>query len=640
MDFIIHSARNLLQKHFAVDLNNGDVEVLDIGGGEFLIRLFELGLLDRMSEKHESYIRVDKPMNQHRSAREDLEDRRTRRVRVIIGSPPYSASWAIYGNDNQSISDKYLNARINDTYLAQSRTHHKASLYDSYIRSLRWASDRLGDAGIIAVITNAGFLRSEAGAGIRASLAAEFNEIWCFDLRGNARTLGGRRRKEGGGVLGEGFRASAAIMILIKNPCVAGTTIRYRDIGDYLTREQKMDILKKHQSVDRILDWQIILPDKHHDWLDQRLDSFTQYVPMGDRDVKHGESGAAVFKTYSSGVCTSRDSWMYNSSKPNLAHNITRMTDHCNKQNLDNPTIDPKLTKWDAELCFKLRRLGCPVYFDSAKIRLVMYRPFFKQYLYFDQTFNRRLHLTPEFFPECDSVNLVICVSGKSTDEFSVFVTDITPDARLLFNTQCFPLFIYDKDGRHDNISDSTLSEYETYHKSVTKRDLFYYVYGILHHLGYRKKFTNNLTRELPRIPMAPDFEAFSDAGRQLAYLHLGYETCKRHDLGKPKFVPTKFTKLSFGWKSDAKKRFRDCTIIRADGAVLFDNLPETSYRVNGRTPVEWIVDRYRVTTDEESGIVNDPCTGTDIVTIIERAVHVGLESERIIANLPSDFEP
>ena len=193
-----------------------------------------------------------------------------------------------------------------------------------------------------------------------------------------------------------------------------------------------------------------------------------------------------------------------------------------------------------------------------------------------------------------------------------------------------------------DNITDYALKEYREHYRNnnISKLDIFYYVYGILHHPGYREKFANNLTREFPRIPMAPIFKAFRDVGRQLADLHVGYETCKRHDLGKPKFSPKKFTKLSFGWKKDGENQVRDRTVIRVDGTVLFDNVPETSYRVNGRTPVEWIVDRYRVTTDKESGITNDPCTGTDIVAVIERAVHVGLESERIISSLPKEFEP
>lgn len=388
-------------------------------------------------------------------------------------------------------------------------------------------------------------------------------------------------------------------------------------------------------------DWQNILPDKYHDWLDQRHDDFVKHLLLSNKDTQNRQVSMSVFKTCSYGVATGRDSWAYNSSKHKLADNMSKTIEYCNKQNPNNPQIDSKQIKWDATLESKLMWLGSAV-FNSDKTRVAAYRPFFKQYLYLDKTFNRGLYLIPKFFPACNFNNLVICITYKPIGEFSALVTDVTPDQHLLSHTYCFPFFIYDDNGQKYNISDSAMSKYWDYYnkKSITKHDLFYYVYSILHHPGYQEKFANNLTREIPRIPMAPDFTAFSSAGRHLADLHLGYETCKRHDLGTPKFLPKKFTKLSFGLKTDGTKRVRDRAVIRADGSVLFDNVPETSYRVNGRTPVEWIVDRYRVTTDKESGITNDPCTGTDIVAVIERAVHVGLESERIIKSLPKEFEP
>ena len=644
VDFILHSVAHLVKQRFGISLADRTVAVIDLftSSGEFLTRLLELGLLNDMSQEHKNSKFLHKTTDQYSTTYVSSNAQRRLRVRVIVGNLPHSTSQQSYVRGSKNVSYQDLDARINATYLTKARVITAASLHDSYIRALRWASDQVGDAGIIAVITNAGFLMSEAGSGIRASLAEEFNEIWCFDLRGNARTQGERRRKEGDGVFGTDSRASAAIIMLVKYPNAHGCTIRYHDIGDYLTREQKLSLIQRCYSVDGIRDWQNILPDKYHDWLDQRRDDFAKHLPLSDKGAQNRPVGLSVFETYSYGVITGRDSWVCNSSKDKLADNMSRTIAYCNKQNLNKPTIDPKQVKWGAELRDKLSRLESAVSFDDRKIRVALYRPFFKQWLYFDHTFNNRLHLIPKFFPARDSNNLVICITYKSTGVFSALATDVTPDAYILPHACCFPFFIYDNDDQKYNISDSTMSKYWDYYstKSITKHDLFYYVYGILHHYGYRRKFANNLTRELPRIPMAPDFAAFSSAGQQLADLHLGYETCKRHDLGRPKFSPTKFTKLSFGWKKDGEKKVRDRTVIRADGAVLFDNVPETSYRVNGRTPVEWIVDRYRVTIDKESGITNDPCTGTDIVAVIERAVHVGLESERIIKSLPKEFEP
>lgn len=320
---------------------------------------------------------------------------------------------------------------------------------------------------------------------------------------------------------------------------------------------------------------------------------------------------------------------------------MRRHIDYCNRQDPNNPQMNPKRAKWDSHLTNKLRRKKTR--FDKSKIRLYMYRPFFKQWVYFDSTYNQEQPGSPSFFPKGDSKNLTICVPHKFTGEFYALVTDITPDLELVHHGQCFPFYRYDAGGKKDNITDATLSEYRRRYRNdaITKLDIFYYVYGLLHHPGYKKKFASNLIRELPRVPMAPDFAGFRNAGKKLAGLHVDFETCARHDLGRPRFHPAKFSKLSFAARKDAAtgKSVKDKTTIRVDGAVLFDNVPETTYRVNGRTPLEWVVDRYKVTTDKDSGIANDPCTGTDVVAVIERAIHIGLESESIVKALPDEFE-
>lgn len=266
--------------------------------------------------------------------------------------------------------------------------------------------------------------------------------------------------------------------------------------------------------------------------------------------------------------------------------------------------------------------------------------------MYFDVIFNIRRSRMPQFFPKENSKNLVICIPYKINGKFSVTITDIMADLELNHHGQCFPLYTYDGNTEMENILDSILHEYQTHYKGIkiTKIGIFYYVYGLLHHPGYRSKFASNLTKDLPHIPMAPEFAKFRDIGKKLADLHIGYETCKRHDLGRPAFTPKKFSKLSFGSRTvvedDRTRRQTDPSVIRVDGQVLFEGVPQTTYMVNGRTPLAWVVDRYRVTIDEESGIINDPCTGTDIIAVIERAVHVGLESERLIGQLPAEFEP
>ena len=704
IDFIINSVDVLLKKHFGVRFNDRAVKVLDpfAGTGTFLTRLLESGLIDdNLYEKYEKDLFADELIllayyiatvniettysslhkggryvpfkgisytdtlrinpqyrekarhrqeqslidSQFRTAHERIRQQRGSHVHVIIGNPPYSAGQSNYNDENPNVQYPNVDARIKETYLRRSNVQRKASAYDSYIRALRWASDRIGKSGIIAVITNAGFLRSDAGAGIRASLSEEFNEIWCLDLRGNQRTQGETSKREGGKIFGSGSRAAVSITFLVKSPHMKSHTVRYKDIGDYLDREQKLKIVHDAKSIDGINGWTIINPDKHHDWLDQRGDDLSKYTPIGTKSTKSGKNVGAVFRLYSGGVSTSRDVWVYNSSKTSLAKNMKRHIKYCNSQDPKTPTINPTQCKWDEELSDKLRRLGHKAVFDEKKIRTVLYRPFFKQHLYFDPVFNGRQYLTPKFFPKKDTKNLAICVPYKFTGDFYTFITDVTPDLGVVLHSQCFPLYVYEDGSKKENVTDRILAEYHIhYNNKITKNDVFYYVYGILHHHRYKKKFANNLIRELPHIPMAPNFVAFRDAGKKLADLHINFETCARHDLGEPKFTPSKFSRLSFGRKEvderDGRHHIPDPTIMRADGTVLFENVPQTTYRVNGRTPLEWIVDRYRVTTDKDSGVTNDPCTGTDIVAVIERAVHVGLESERIISQLPKEFEP
>ena len=454
---------------------------------------------------------------------------------------------------------------------------------------------------------------------------------------------------------------------------------------------------------------------------------------MGSKDAKAGKPTQSVFKTFSLGVSTNRDVWVYNTSKNTLEKNMNIHINYANEQKDPlNPITNTKKAKFTRGLKTKLKKQKPP--FNKSKIRVVLYRPFFKQWLYFDDSrfYNEDVHLLPKFFPKNDSENLAIAVPYHVDVKFSAIVTDTTPDIQLNKNGQVFPLktknnngggvptpvhrnlciiipykstefsvlitdqYLHDRSqpmlpthgdsrggvpvGNHrpiqdtgrvlsvhnrhdtglgsnpsragipdegddemmvDNITDYALDEYQTHYndKTITKQDIFYYTYGILHHPGYRKKYANNLTRELPHIPMAPDFWAFSKIGKQLADLHLSYETCKRYDLGPPMAEFGKYLKMDFATKKVNGKRVKDPTTLRINGTVIFENIPETHYKVNGRTPLEWAIDRYKIHTDKDSGIVND-ATNVDIIPLIERLVYVGIESDRLVSALPEKFEP
>ena len=700
VDFVIHSVQEALQRRFGMGFGDTRVKVLEpfAGTGTFITRLLASGLLGgSMYQKYKNDLMANEMIllayyiatvniettysslnrgryvpfesmsytdtlrqdpRHHRGGRYAQEqatlegrfgeaNRSVRRqksthVNVIMGNPPYSVGQGSYTDENPNTKYPKIDQRIIDTYVKATKVHNKNSLYDSYIRALRWASDRIGVSGVVAFVTNGSFMRSEAAAGIRASLAEEFDEVWCLDLRGNARTQGELRRREGGSIFGMGSRAPVAVVVLVKTSPGPGpkrpATIRYRDIGDYLTREEKLEAVEKFGSIKGGPGWENIIPDKHNDWLGQRNYRFESYLPIGSKKAKAGKS-VAVFKIYSRGITSNRDTWAYNSSQSILAQNMKQHIEHCNKQNLSKPDMDPKKSQWTADLTDKLK-LSKPN-FNRDNIRISLYRPFFKQYLYFDKVYTGAIVRIPIIFPKNNSDNMVICVPYKFTGEFSTIITNMTPDLQIVRNGQYFPLYVYHNNLKSNNISDSVLQEYRSYYKNnqIKHKDIFYYVYGILHHPIYRGKFANNLTKDLPNIPMAPNFFKFKNAGEKLAKLHLGFDSCKRFKLGKPLEKFGKPHKLSFG-----RKNMRaDKTKLKINAVLVFEDIPQTKYRVNGRTPLEWIVDRYNRTVDKDSGIVNDPLEGMgedDIIAVIERAVYVGVESDRLIAELPDEFEP
>ena len=758
IDFILNSVQHVLKMEFESGFDDRSVKVLDpfTGMGTFLSRLMELELLgDSIYEKYKHDLHANEIMllayyvatvniettysslrqgnkyvpfdgisytdsllsnplwrlgEHHRQmqgklddtfkeAHKRLQNQRGSHLHVIVGNPPYSAGRETFKDMNQNL--KYpIDNRIENTYLKKLKEINPKfgnvnSIYDSYIRSIRWASDRIGNSGVIGFVTNASFILSPTTAGMRACLKEEFTDVWVFDLLGKKGLEGhGRNVFEYPGVSSGGTTTQIAIIILVKNPDKKKHTIHYRALTktDYSGPDKRLEV-KKLGSIQNIKNWRKIEPDKHADWLDKKNPEFVNYLPMGSKDAKAGK-GCALFRAYSLGVATHRDVWVYNSSEKELEKNIKLHIDYCNSQDPDDPKIDPKRGKWTSELTKALKKYGIQK-FDKNKIRVALYRPFFKQNMYFDAVLNSAQYRIPKFFPKPDSNNLVICVPYKGADEnFSTLVTDKTPDLHIIAQNQCFPFKTKNEDLRErerervrtqsvhnstlqdtgrifgvhnghntgsrsgsprpsvpdecdgemiDNITDFALNEYREHYndKKIIKMDIFYYIYGILHHNGYKKKYANNLTRELPHIPMAPDFWQFSKIGKKLADLHLSWETCKRHKLGKPKNKFGKYEKMAFAKKKDIKtgRQVDDKTTLKINGIIIFDNLPETNYRVNGRTPLDWAIDRYKRTVDKDSGIVND-ATDMDVIPLIERLVYVGMESDRLVSQLPKEFEP
>lgn len=460
--------------------------------------------------------------------------------------------------------------------------------------------------------------------------------------------------------------------------------IHYYDIGDYLSREDKLLIIKQFGSIEHI-PWTILQPNEHGDWLNKRSEQFKLYTPL-EPEKKFDQKAKSVFNTFAIGLASNRDTWVYNFSKQAVEKNMATMIDFYNQQQQtyqkavkSNPDLsvedfidtDPTKISWTVNLKKDIERKIAHTYKDD--IRYSMYRPFTKQRLYYDKPFIERIGLSPKLFPTQNHRNLVICVSGiGASKDFSTLITDCIPDLQLQFNGQCFPLYWYDDSTadiadlfsapqsdadryvRRDGVTDWILSTArKQYGSRVTKEDIFYYVYGILHAPDYRTTFAADLKKSLPRLPLVEspdDFWAFSRAGRELANLHLNYETIEPYRQCRVIYAPLttkgdsinyRVEKMRFG-KLDSKTA--DKSVIYYNHAISIENIPAEAYEyvVNGKSAIEWVMERYAITTDKKSGITNDPNDWARehndekyIFNLLLRVINVSVQTVEIVRSLP-----
>lgn len=735
VDFIIHSVNHLLQQEFGQTLGSKGVHIIDpfTGTGTFITRLLQSGLInpEELAHKYKHEIHANEivllayyiaAINIEATYHElvkgkytpfegicltdtfqmyekddlvsaltvDNSARRKRQkkldIRVIVGNPPYSIGQRNENDNNDNVTYPQLDGRIRSTYAARSNATLAKGLYDSYIRAIRWASDRIGNAGVIGFVTNAGWLDSNSSDGLRKCLSEEFSNIYVFHLRGNQRTQGELSRKEGGKIFGSGSRAPIAISLLVKNPQAnAHGQIYFHDIGDYLSREEKLEKISTFGSINGITEtqaWQAIAPDAHGDWLQQRDDSFGEFIVLGD---KKGEA-AKLFENFSLGVVTARDAWCYNSSRSSVESNMQRMVAFYNSElvrfNADHARLDKKAREatldglintdparisWTHNLKQELARDRVLIY-QSGSLIPSLYRPYTKQWLYYSRTFNERVYQMPRIFPSGRALNLVITVNAKHSGNGHIaLISDTLPDLHMNGDSQCFPLYLYDEAqvmpsgglfdeqatppaglSRRDAMTDQGLAHFAAAYPSetLTKEDVFYYVYGLLHSPDYRDRYADNLSKELPRIPFvktAEDYWAFSRAGRALAEWHLNYEKVQPYPLtietkGPLSDADYRVEKMKFAKKGDK-------TTVIYNGKITIKDIPEAAwdYVVNGKAALDWVMERQRVKTDKDSDIVND-ANDWAIETmgnpkyplgLFQRVVTVSLETQKIVAALP-----
>lgn len=620
--------------------------------------------------------------NSERAERELERD-----IQVIVMNPPYSSGQNSANDNNQNEKYPKLDERIAETYAARSTATRKSSLYDSYIRAIRWASDRVRDSGVIAFVSNGSFIDGNAADGLRKCLVGEFSKLYVYNLRGNAYNISGdARKREAGNVFGGGSRTPVAICVLVKDPSHTGEAVlHYRDIGDYLTRGDKLDIIAQEGSIANT-EWEVIVPNEAADWIDHRDEKYDTYQPIGDKATKGKPNTPGVFQLYSLGLATNRDAWVYNFSARAVEENVRRMIEFYNSevdryQQADGPAkkikvndfinFDSTQFSWDRVNKSDVVR-GKKGSFDPSKMRTSLYRPFCKQSIYFDTTnqFNNCVYQLPKIFPtpQHQNVSIVVSIAGKKS--FSTFITDTLPDLHLVGDTQTFSLYTYEpvveEDGgfnlnlgggeivdgytRKENITDATLAAYRSTYgdESIAKEDIFYYIYALLHHPEYREKYAADLKKMLPHIPLVKGFWEYSRIGRALAELHLGYESVEPYPLDEvasspaPEGLEERFEfyrvqKLQFGPKKDR-------TRIKYNGHLTLKGIPEEAheYQVNGKSALGWVVDRYQVKTNTKSLITNDPndyCRAVNdpryIVDLIKRLVTVSLETQKLVGSLP-----
>jgi predicted helicase len=733
VDFIIRSINDVLESEFGKNLGSRGVHIMDpfTGTGTFITRLLQSGLITKQQLLHKFrqelhaneivllayYIasinieatlselmdgtyepfegicltdtfRLNEPHDLVGATLEDnnkrIKKQKTLDIRVIMGNPPYSVGQESGNDKNQNTSYPALDSRIAETYAERSTATNKRALYDSYIRAMRWASDRIGNCGVIGFVTNAGFLDANTANGLRQCLAEEFSSIYVFHLRGNARTSGATRQKEGGNIFDVGSRAPIAISILVKNPSVKEQgRILFYDVGDYLTREEKLTRIAEFGSINGLTvagSWQSIAPDEHGDWLRQRDAKFSDFIPMG---IKKGLAGEKLFQNHSAGLKTNRDAYCYDSSLKKLITRTKSSIDFFNKEvdriskvkeaeREQSINTSSSAFKWCQQTINDALR-GKKMSFNERALRKAIFRPFFSQWVYFDNRLNWSRYLTPWFYPNPEVVNRVIVISGSGgRNDFTCTMCDVIPSVHLtdIDGSQCFPLFIYrdeenpinkdadlfsaplrPKSTRQDGITDGGLKHFQDAYpgKGISKEDLFYYVYGLLHSSDYRARYADTLRKELPRIPRVKDyaaFAAFSAAGRRLSEIHVHFDNQPIYEgvtvnSGNQGLMPEDYrvTQMSFG-------KGKDKTVLHYNDKITLTGIPLEAYDyvVNGKPALDWVVERQCVKTDKDSSIEND-ANDWAIETmdnprypleLFQRVITVSLETMKIVKSLPA----
>ncbi len=708
VDFMVNSVEHLLKTEFGRSLSDTGVHIIDpfVGTGNFIVRLMQDIQGRRLPQKYREELHCNEVMllpyyiaslniehayfertgtyepfphicfvdtfdtfglmdAPHETGEfayftpentQRVEEQKATPMTVIIGNPPYNAGQKNENDNNKNRQHEAVDARVRATYAAASSAQLKNSLYDPYVKAIRWATDKLGAEGIIVFITNHSFIDGRSFDGMRRHLADEFDTLYILDLGGNI------RKGQPGDSNVFGIQVGVSINLLVKSNPHRGQPVRilYNGETTVWSKERTFAFLEEKQHLGDVA-WQELIPDKRYTWLTEGLHSdFDTFIPIGSKAAKasKGDVEGTLFKTYSLGVITNRDTWTYNFNFKALTENMQAMMETYNGQvskwerrsdrNInvnDFIEIDDTKLKWTRSLKSNLRQ-GKLAKFSTENVRFSLYRPFTKSHLYFHRMMNECVYVFPSIFPtpETETENQVICLTDKGSEKpFMILMSNQLTDSHVVgpgCGAQCFPFYTYNEDGtnRQENITEWALAQFRTHYQdnTISKWDIFHYTYGLLHHPDYRERYQENLKRDLPHIPFAEDFWAFAVAGAQLADLHVNYETQPEYD----KLEPIETPGMQVDWRVERMKLSKDKTQLKYNDFLTLAGIPAEvfAYRLGNRSALEWVVDGYRVKIDKRSGILNDPNRDDDgeyILRLLGQVITVSLETVKVIEGLP-----
>ncbi|HEY8748115.1 MAG TPA: type ISP restriction/modification enzyme [Tepidisphaeraceae bacterium] len=582
---------------------------------------------------------------------ERVERQRRSPITVVIGNPPYNVGQYDENDNNKNRKYPELDRVVSRTYADASRATNKNALSDAYVKFIRWGTNRLENRdGILCFVTNNSFVHQPAFDGMRQHLRQDFQMIYHVDLHGNVRNnpkLSGTTHNV------FGIQVGVGITIAVRHAKRDSSAVLYHRVPENWTRVEKLEWLAQVGSSGGT-EFRSIPPDSLNRWIVPKADA--EYRTMIASSVKASAQPSVrsevIFAFMTGGVKSNRDEVVYDFDPDRLKERVLTFIENYNAEvdryaRSGRPSeVDTFVRydqiKWSRDLKLDLVR-GSYASFVDSKVRDALFRPFSRKFLFLDRILNEEVYSIHRVFPTGRN-NVAIVTTSDMQIEFSSLMVNVVPCLHLGGRQgQCVPFYTYDEDGsnRKENVTDWCLKEFREHYKDqkIDKWSIFYYVYGVLHHAGYREKFADNLKRELPRVPYAGDFRAFSEAGKKLAGLHLDYEKLEPWEL---EWVETPGVPLSYRVE-DKMRLNKEKTKLVVNPSLALAGIPPVAfeYRLGNRSALEWVVDQYQVCTDARSGIASDPNREDDpqyIVRLVGQVVRVSVETVGIVKGLPVEF--